>query len=53
MKPTTALDVTIQAQILKLLRNLQSERGMAMLYITHDLGSGAKFSESGLRNDRR
>ena len=37
-EPTTALDVTIQAQILKLLRNLQSERGMAMLYITHDLG---------------
>lgn len=37
-EPTTALDVTIQAQILKLLRELQAERGMAMLYITHDLG---------------
>ena len=37
-EPTTALDVTIQAQILELLRKLQAERGMAMLYITHDLG---------------
>ena len=37
-EPTTALDVTIQAQILELLRNLQREMGMAMLLITHDLG---------------
>ncbi|MGE3064033.1 MAG: ABC transporter ATP-binding protein [Hyphomicrobiaceae bacterium] len=37
-EPTTALDVTIQAQILELLRNLRSELGMAMLLITHDLG---------------
>ncbi len=37
-EPTTALDVTIQAQILELLRKLQADRGMAMLYITHDLG---------------
>jgi microcin C transport system ATP-binding protein len=37
-EPTTALDVTIQAQILELLKNLQREMGMAMLLITHDLG---------------
>jgi len=37
-EPTTALDVTIQAQILKLLKELQQKLGMAMLFITHDLG---------------
>ncbi|MDR2924843.1 MAG: dipeptide ABC transporter ATP-binding protein [Azoarcus sp.] len=37
-EPTTALDVTIQAQVLELLARLQAERGMAMLLITHDLG---------------
>ncbi len=37
-EPTTALDVTIQAQILELLRELQDETGMAMIFITHDLG---------------
>jgi microcin C transport system ATP-binding protein len=37
-EPTTALDVTIQAQILKLLKELQQRLGMAMLFITHDLG---------------
>jgi microcin C transport system ATP-binding protein len=37
-EPTTALDVTVQAQILALLKSLQKKRGMAMLFITHDLG---------------
>jgi microcin C transport system ATP-binding protein len=37
-EPTTALDVTVQAQILTLLKSLQQKRGMAMLFITHDLG---------------
>ncbi len=44
-EPTTALDVTIQAQILKLLQDLQGELGMAMLLITHDLGIVRKMSE--------
>jgi peptide/nickel transport system ATP-binding protein len=37
-EPTTALDVTVQAQVLDLLRRLQAEIGMAMLFVTHDLG---------------
>lgn len=37
-EPTTALDVTIQAQVLRLLRTLQTQHGMGMLFITHDLG---------------
>jgi microcin C transport system ATP-binding protein len=37
-EPTTALDVTVQAQIIALLRDLQKQTGMAMLFITHDLG---------------
>ena len=44
-EPTTALDVTVQAQILKLLKRLQAELGMAMLLITHDLGIVRKFAE--------
>jgi microcin C transport system ATP-binding protein len=44
-EPTTALDVTIQAQILELLKRLQAELGMAMLLITHDLGIVRKMSE--------
>jgi ABC-type dipeptide/oligopeptide/nickel transport system, ATPase component len=37
-EPTTALDVTIQAQILNLLRDIQTDRGMSIVLITHDLG---------------
>ena len=44
-EPTTALDVTIQAQILKLLKSLQSRYGMALLFITHDLGIVAKIAD--------
>jgi peptide/nickel transport system ATP-binding protein len=44
-EPTTSLDVTIQAQILKLLRDLQGELGMAVLMITHDLGVVANIAE--------
>jgi microcin C transport system ATP-binding protein len=44
-EPTTALDVTVQAQILKLLKELQQRLGMAMLFITHDLGIVRKVAE--------
>jgi oligopeptide/dipeptide ABC transporter ATP-binding protein len=44
-EPTTALDVTIQAQIMELLRSLKRELGMAVLLITHDLGVVAHFAE--------
>jgi peptide/nickel transport system ATP-binding protein len=44
-EPTTALDVTIQAQILKLLQQLQSQLGMAILLITHDLGVVASMAD--------
>jgi oligopeptide/dipeptide ABC transporter ATP-binding protein len=45
-EPTTALDVTIQAQILELLRKLQREKGMAILLITHDLGVVAENADA-------
>ena len=44
-EPTTALDVTIQAQILKLMKDLQAALGMAILIITHDLGIVANIAD--------
>ncbi len=44
-EPTTALDVTIQAQILDLMRNLQARMGMAIVFITHDLGVVAEMAD--------
>jgi microcin C transport system ATP-binding protein len=44
-EPTTALDVTVQAQILDLLRQLKADHGMSMLFITHDLGIVRKFAD--------
>ncbi|UCG04039.1 MAG: ABC transporter ATP-binding protein [Candidatus Heimdallarchaeota archaeon] len=45
-EPTTALDVTIQAQVLELMKNLQEELNMAILYITHNLGVIAEISDN-------
>jgi microcin C transport system ATP-binding protein len=44
-EPTTALDVTVQAQILKLLKEIQTRLGMSMLFITHDLGIVRKIAD--------
>ncbi|NSY05012.1 ABC transporter ATP-binding protein [Agrobacterium tumefaciens] len=44
-EPTTALDVTVQAQILELLNDLKNRHGMSMLFITHDLGIVRKFAD--------
>lgn len=44
-EPTTALDVTVQKEILKLLRKLQQETGMGMVFITHDLGVVAEIAD--------
>ena len=44
-EPTTALDVTIQLQILKLLKNLQRENNTAVLFVTHDLGVVSQISD--------
>lgn len=44
-EPTTALDVTIQAKILELIKKIQTERGISVIYITHDLGVVAKVAD--------
>ena len=44
-EPTTALDVTIQAKIIELIRRVQRERGISVIYITHDLGVVAKVAD--------
>ena len=46
-EPTTALDVTTEAQILRLLKRLQADLGMAIMFITHDLGVIAKMADHG------
>ena len=44
-EPTTALDVTVQAQVLRLLRSLQAEFGMGLMFITHDMGVVAEIAD--------
>src|SRR5262249_62007649 len=44
-EPTTALDVTVQAQIIKLLQDIQKRLGMSLLFITHDLGIVRKIAQ--------
>jgi oligopeptide transport system ATP-binding protein len=44
-EPTTALDVTIQAKIIELIKKIQNERGISVIYITHDLGVVAKVAD--------
>ena len=44
-EPTTALDVTIQAKIIELIQRIQRERGISVIYITHDLGIVAKVAD--------
>ncbi len=52
-EPTTALDVTVQAQILKLLKDLQAKLDMAVLLITHDLGVVANLADEVVVGRRR
>ena len=44
-EPTTALDVTIQAQVLQLIKEIQAETGLAVMFITHDLGVFAQLAD--------
>src|SRR3546814_4169436 len=50
-EPSTALDVTVQAQILDLLRTLQRDTGMALMLITHDLGVIAEIADRVMRSE--
>ena len=52
-EPTTALDVTVQAQIIELLKDIQKRLGMSLLFITHDLGIVRKIAQTGLRDEGR